>query len=153
MDRGELVPDDVTTRVVEERLSQEDCVGGFILDGFPRTITQAEALEAFLGGKGRSIEGVVSLLVDEEEVIQRMLHRGRDDDNEETIRNRLKVYHRETKPLVQYFRERGRLIEVDGMGPVEEITQRIRDAVAREKEKNLSGERAGQTEAQMKSFE
>jgi adenylate kinase len=130
MDRGELVSDGLMTRIVEERLSQKDCAAGFVLDGFPRTIAQAEALEAFLRARGDGIDAVASLRVEEEELVRRMADRGRDDDSEAVIRNRLDVYRRETEPLVRYFRERGKLIEIDGMGRAEDITERIRSAVA-----------------------
>jgi adenylate kinase len=130
MDRGELVSDGLMTRIVEERLSQKDCAAGFVLDGFPRTIAQAEALEAFLRARGDGIDAVASLRVEEEELVRRMAGRGRDDDSEAVIRNRLEVYRRETEPLVRYFRERGKLIEIDGMGRAEDITERIRSAVA-----------------------
>ncbi|MDP6484255.1 MAG: adenylate kinase [Nitrospinota bacterium] len=130
MDRGELVSDGLMTRIVEERLSQKDCAAGFVLDGFPRTIAQAEALEAVLRDRGDGIDAVASLRVEEEELVRRMADRGRDDDSEAVIRNRLDVYRRETEPLVRYFRERGKLIEIDGMGRAEDITERIRSAVA-----------------------
>ena len=130
MDRGDLVPDGLMTRIVEERLLQKDCAAGFVLDGFPRTIAQAEALEAVLRDRGDGIDAVASLRVEEEELVRRMAGRGRDDDSEAVIRNRLEVYRRETEPLVRYFRERGKLIEIDGMGRAEDITERIRSAVA-----------------------
>jgi len=130
MERGELVPDAVMTRAVEERLSRKDCARGFILDGYPRTLAQAQALETFLRGRGQALDAVVSLRVEEEEVIARMTGRGRSDDSEAVIRHRLQVYRRITEPLVRYYRELGKLVEVDGQGPVEEITRRIGAAVA-----------------------
>lgn len=130
VDRGELVPDGLMTRIVDERLSQKDCAAGFVLDGFPRTIAQAETLEAFLRDRGDRIDAVASLRVEEEELVRRMADRGRDDDSEAVIRNRLEVYRRETEPLVLYFRKCEKLIEIDGMGRAEDITERIRSAVA-----------------------
>ena len=141
IDKGELVPDDLMTRVVEDRLDMKDCTKGFILDGFPRTIAQAEALETILQSRGLTIDAVVSLLVDEDEVVNRMVNRGRDDDNEGIIRNRLKVYREETEPLVAYFRDRGNLVEVSGMGTVKEIAQRIRTAITVFVSKDTSGPR------------
>ena len=140
MDRGELVPDPLMTRIVEERLTRKDCADGFLLDGYPRTIAQAEALDRFLRDRGHGILAVVSLQVAEEEVVRRMAVRGRDDDSEEVIRNRLEVHRRETEPLIRYFQERGKLIEIDGMGRVEDITERIRSAVAA---RDASGAQAG----------
>jgi adenylate kinase len=141
IDKGELVPDDLMTRVVEDRLDMEDCTKGFILDGFPRTIAQAEALETILQSRGLTVDAVVSLLVNEGEVVHRMVNRGRDDDNEEVIRNRLKVYREETEPLVAYFKDRGNLVEVSGMGTVKEIAQRIRTAITVFVSKDNSGPR------------
>ncbi|MFQ5692971.1 MAG: adenylate kinase, partial [Nitrospinota bacterium] len=117
MDRGELVPDDVMIRLVEERLNQKDCAAGFLLDGYPRTLAQAEALEAFLKKRRAAVDAVVSLLVEEEEVVRRMAERGRDDDNEKIIRNRLSVFRKDTEPLIQFYRDRGKLAEVWGVGP------------------------------------
>jgi len=146
VDRGELVPDALMTRIVEERLSRKDCAAGFVLDGFPRTIAQAETLEAFLTDRGDGIDSVASLRVEEEELVRRMADRGRKDDNEPVIRNRLEVYRRETEPLVLYFREREKLIEIDGMGRAEDITERIRSAVAG---MDGSGEDHGRPEREM----
>ncbi|MBI2880964.1 MAG: adenylate kinase [Candidatus Tectomicrobia bacterium] len=142
MDRGALVPDEVMTRVVEERLSQADCAGGFLLDGFPRTLAQARALEESLNKRGQAVDAVVSLLVEEEEVVRRMAGRGRDDDSEKVIRNRLKVFRKETEPLTRFYRDRGKLLEVPGVGTVEEITERIQTALAGFMTENASGTRA-----------
>lgn len=142
MDRGALVPDEVMTRVVEERLSQADCAGGFLLDGFPRTLAQARALEESLSKRGQAVDAVVSLLVEEEEVVRRMAGRGRDDDSEEVIRNRLKVFRKETEPLTRFYQARGKLLEVLGVGTVEEITERIQAALAGFVRGNASGARA-----------
>ncbi len=149
MERGELVPDDVMTRVVEERLSLEDCADGFVLDGFPRTVAQSEALDAFLRGKDLAVDAVMSLLVDEEEVVRRMAGRGREDDSEKVIRNRLKVYWRQTEPLIQIYKDRGKLLEIDGRAPVEEVTRRIRTAVAAFVPEDPSEKRAGMSRARI----
>lgn len=134
MDRGELVPDAVVIGVAEERLRQPDARNGFILDGFPRTAAQAEALDAMLGKLGVTLERCVALRVDEAELVKRLLKRaeleGRADDNEETIRNRMRVYREQTQPLVEYYRGRGVLREVDGLGTVEAVAERIQGALA-----------------------
>jgi adenylate kinase len=133
MDRGELVPDAVVIAVARERLAEEDAAGGFILDGFPRTVAQAEALDGILAELGVRLERCVALTADGEELVKRLLLRaeqeGRADDNEETIRTRMRVYHEQTAPLVAYYREHGILAEVDGVGKIEEIAARVRQAV------------------------
>ncbi|MBW2289113.1 MAG: adenylate kinase [Deltaproteobacteria bacterium] len=133
MDRGDLVPDSVVIGVAEERLSKADAAEGFILDGFPRTTAQAQALDILLDRIGSKLERCVALVVDEEAVVKRLLKRaeieGRSDDNEETIRNRMSVYHDSTKPLIEYYSERGLMAEVDGMGSVDDIADRIREAL------------------------
>ena len=133
MDRGELVPDAVVIGVARERIAQPDARQGFILDGFPRTVAQAEALDRMLGELGMRLERCVALTADGEELVKRLLLRarkeGRADDNEETIRTRMKVYQDQTAPLVAYYRERGILAEVDGVGGIEEIAARVREAI------------------------
>ncbi|MFQ5471351.1 MAG: adenylate kinase [Dehalococcoidia bacterium] len=133
MERGDLVPDAVVNGVARERLAKPDAAGGFILDGFPRTTAQAKALDALLEGIGSKLEICIALAVDEEGVVQRLLKRaeieGRSDDNEETIRNRMHVYSESTAPLLAYYRERGILSEVDGMGTVDEIAAHIHEAL------------------------
>jgi adenylate kinase len=133
MDRGDLVPDSVVIGVAEERLSKDDAAAGFILDGFPRTAAQAQALDEMLDRIGSKLERCVALVIDEEAVVKRLLKRaeieGRSDDNEGTIRNRMSVYHESTKPLIEYYGERGLLAEVDGMGSIDDITERIREAL------------------------
>jgi adenylate kinase len=134
MERGELVPDEVVIRVAAERLRQPDVRGGFILDGFPRTAAQAQALDRLLESMQMALERVVSLEVDEESLVERLLRRarleGRSDDTPETIRRRMRVYGEETRPLIDYYRGRSILKEVDGVGSVEEVAQRIEEAVA-----------------------
>ncbi|HSK09657.1 MAG TPA: adenylate kinase [Vicinamibacterales bacterium] len=133
MDRGDLVPDEVVIGVAEERLRQPDAAKGFILDGFPRTSGQAEALDAMLGRLGASIERCVALRVDEDELVERLTRRagieGRSDDDEQTIRNRMRVYREKTQPLIEYYADRGVLAEVDGEGSMDEVAARIEEAL------------------------
>ena len=133
MDRGELVPDEVVIGVAAERLAKPDAETGFILDGFPRTVVQAEALDELLGRNETQLERCVALVADEEALVERLLKRreleGRSDDNEASIRNRMRVYREQTEPLVQYYRSRGVLAEVDGIGTVEEIEKRVEEAL------------------------
>jgi adenylate kinase len=133
MVRGDLVPDSVVIGVAGERLSKPDAADGFILDGFPRTAAQAKALDELLERLGTRLECCVALEVDEDAVVERLLRRaeieGRSDDNEATIRNRMKVYRESTEPLVAYYRERGLLAEIDGMGSVDEIAKRVEEAL------------------------
>ena len=138
MDKGELVPDRVTVAMVKDRLSQPDCANGAILDGFPRTTAQAEALDELLADIDGEISIVPYIKVDEEVLVQRLINRGkienRADDNEETIRTRMQVYYEETAPLLAYYRERGLLVEINGEQSVEavqqELAQSIREAMA-----------------------
>ena len=134
MDRGALVGNDVVVGVAKERLAQPDARQGFILDGFPRTVAQDEALDVILEEMGSKLERCVALVVDEDAVVARLHKRAqienRTDDTEETIRNRMQVYHRQTEPLLAYYRERGVLAEVDGMGSVDEVARRIQGAIA-----------------------
>jgi adenylate kinase len=134
MDRGELVPDAVVIGVAEERLLQPDASNGFILDGFPRTAGQAAALDGMLAKLGVGLERCISLEVDEDVLVQRLLGRahveGRADDNEHTIRKRMRVYREQTQPLVEHYRARGSLREVDGEGSIDEVAARIEGAIA-----------------------
>ena len=134
MERGELVPDEVVIGVARERLGQPDAKQGFVLDGFPRTRAQAEALDELLAELGTPLERCVSLVVDEDEVVGRLLKRaeieGRADDNEATIRNRMRVYREQTEPLVAYYGERSLLRDVEGQGTIEDIAERVQGALA-----------------------
>jgi adenylate kinase len=128
MDAGDLVPDGVVVGMIRERLAGGP--DGFLLDGFPRTIAQAEALDAMLDELGTPLDGVVSLQVDREELIARLAGRGRADDDPATVATRLDVYEARTAPLIDYYRERGLLRPVDGVGALDEIYGRITAALA-----------------------
>lgn len=161
MDRGELVPDDVTIRMVMERLSREDCQRGAILDGFPRTVAQAQALDEALEAQGNSVAIVPYIKVGEEALVARLSGRWicrqcqatyhtlfnppaqpgvcdvcggelyqRSDDTPETVRNRLKVYFEQTAPLIEYYRSRGVLVEIDGEQEVEQVNRDLEAAIA-----------------------
>jgi len=156
MDRGQLVPDEIILGMVKERLSQPDCERGFILDGFPRTVAQAEALDRILAEMGKELNFALALIVPDELLVERLTGRRtckncgmmyhikykppkvegkcdvcggqlyqRADDNEETVRNRLKVYHEQTAPLIEYYKNKGILREIDGSKSIEEITQQL----------------------------
>jgi adenylate kinase len=133
MDSGGYVSDEITNEIVADRLAQADCGPGFLLDGYPRTLAQVETLDAFLDGRGESLDAVISLVADEDEVVARLLKRavtdGRTDDNEATIRVRQQVYADQTAPLLDLFRERDLLVEVDGLGPVEVVSERLFEAL------------------------
>lgn len=129
IDAGKLVPTDVTARMVEDRLNQEDAANGFLLDGFPRTVEQADILADLLTKKGVSLDGVVNFKVSEDVVVERMLARGRADDNEETIRTRLGVYRDETAPLIDHYGDQ--IIAIEAEGTVEEINARTMEALGK----------------------
>ena len=134
LESGELVPDDLTVGLIRERLSETDAQAGFILDGFPRNLAQAEALDALLDELGRPLTAVLELLVPDEVCRERMTRRaaeeGRTDDTPEAIARRLAIYHEETAPLAEYYRAAGKLVGVDGTGTIDEIADRIEDALA-----------------------
>lgn len=129
MDRGALVPDEIMIGIIRERLTQDDTACGFILDGFPRTVAQAEALAQLSEEQQRPIEHVLSIEVPQEELLQRLAGRrqveGRQDDTAEAIRHRLEVYERETAPLIDYYRRQGLLRCIVGVGTIDEIFQRV----------------------------
>jgi adenylate kinase len=161
MDRGELVSDDIIVGMIAERIDEADCANGFILDGFPRSLAQAEALDAMLAERGLKLDHVIEMAVDDEALVERITGRftcancgagyhdrfqrpkvdgvcdscggtefkRRADDNEETVRSRLKVYHDQTAPLLPYYREKGVLSEVDGMAPIDEVTRQLRSVI------------------------
>jgi adenylate kinase len=133
MDRGELVPDSVVIGLAAERLSRPDAKTGFVLDGFPRTVAQAEALDAELARLGTKLHRCLALTTDEPALVARLLKRaqleGRADDNESTIRNRMRVYREQTEPLIAFYRRRSLLREVDGMGSIEEVEKRIQEGI------------------------
>ena len=162
LSRGELVPDDVIVRLVGERLKQKDCTNGFVLDGFPRTLPQAESLEGILKTMALPLDAVLSIQVPHDVIVERLAGRRncqncgalyhvnfdppsngqtcdrcdgglqqRDDDREETIITRLRVYESQTAPLANYYRDRGKLREINGVGKVEDIQKRIIEAVGR----------------------
>lgn len=129
MDAGQLVPDELLLNMMENRLQQKDCKKGYLLDGFPRTIPQAEGLESILETINHKIDYAISLTADETELVNRLVLRGeesgRSDDTEEVIRERQQVYWKLTAPLLEFYRGKNLLIEVDGLGTISEITQRI----------------------------
>ncbi|WES62900.1 adenylate kinase [Microbacter sp. GSS18] len=133
IEAGDLVPDELTSAVVRERLSQDDATGGFLLDGYPRNLGQVGDLDAFLGGRGEALDAVIELTVPRDESISRLALRakdqGRTDDTEEVIANRLAIYERETAPILDVYRERGIVDPIDGVGSLDEITARIVEAL------------------------
>ena len=157
MNAGDLVPDDLILKMVKGRLSQDDCAGGFILDGFPRTIHQAEGLGDILEGIGRKLDAVLSIEVDDEELVRRLTARWisrttgkiynmitdpppeekiksgevyqRDDDKEDTVRNRLKVYKQKTAPLIDYYQSKGLLLNIPGAGGANEVFIRLKNTL------------------------
>lgn len=128
MAAGDYVPDEVTVAMLEDRIGQDDARGGYILDGFPRTEAQVESLDRLLGDNG--LDQVVVFDVDEDELTERLLDRGRADDNETTIRNRFKIYLEQTQPLIDVYDGRGLIVRVDGIGEVSEVTERILSALS-----------------------
>lgn len=129
MDAGQLVANELVYGIVEERLAQPDAQKGFILDGFPRNIAQADVLEGMLGKVGTSISSALHLHVDDEEIITRLhsraLKEGRADDTEDVIRRRIEIYNADTSPLLNYYQQRGKLVTLEGKGGLEEIFARI----------------------------
>lgn len=131
---GGYVPDTLTNEIVRDRLHQDDAVDGFLLDGYPRTTEQVAELDRILGETGTSLDAVVLLVADTDEVVARLLKRaveqGREDDTEDVIRHRQDVYHEQTEPVIAMYRERGLVAEVDGLGGVDEVASRVTQALA-----------------------
>jgi adenylate kinase len=131
---GGYVPDSLTNEIVRDRLLQDDAAEGFLLDGYPRTTEQVVELDRILGEAGTSLDGVVLLVADTDEVVQRLLKRaveqGREDDTEDVIRHRQDVYLEQTEPVIALYRERGLVAEVDGLGSVDEVAARVTAALA-----------------------
>src|SRR3954470_24317788 len=129
MDAGEYVPDEVTNLMVRNRIDEPDAEPGFLLDGYPRTLAQVEELDSMIKFTGHELDAVVVLTVDREELVQRLMQRaetdGRSDDTEDVIRRRQEVYAEQTEPLIDVYRDRNLLLEIDGMGEVDAITKRI----------------------------
>jgi adenylate kinase len=133
VDAGDYVPDDLTNELVADRLTEPDAAKGFLLDGYPRTLDQVRFLDELLASDGK-LEAVIRLTADQDELVRRLTHRaheqGRADDTEEAIRHRQNVYAQQTAPILDVYRERGLLVEVDGIGSVDEVAARIREALA-----------------------
>ena len=123
LDAGDLVPDGVTNEMVRQRLSEEDARHGFLLDGFPRNVAQADVLEKVLAGDGHALDAVIEFRVSEDELVHRLLARGRTDDTEDVIRNRQQVYRKETAPLLDHYRDI--LVTVDAVGEIGDVTARV----------------------------
>ncbi|PZE37695.1 MULTISPECIES: adenylate kinase [unclassified Curtobacterium] len=134
MDAGDYVPDDLTNELVRDRLAESDAADGFLLDGYPRTPAQVEYLDGLLAEQGTGIDAVVQLVADQDALVGRLLNRaadqGRADDNEQTIRRRQQVYQEQTAPLVAVYQERGLVVDVDGLGAVDEVGDRIAAALS-----------------------
>ncbi|WP_428223374.1 adenylate kinase [Flavobacterium sp.] len=135
MDKGDLVPDEVTINMLQSEVEKNPESAGFLFDGFPRTIAQAEALDAFLTGKGQGITATIALEADDEILVQRLLERGKtsgraDDQDEEKIRNRYQEYNEKTAPLIGFYQAQGKFHAVDGIGTIEEVTKRLSNVIA-----------------------
>jgi adenylate kinase len=142
MESGGYVSDEITNEIVKDRLAQSDCQAGFLLDGYPRTLQQVRTLDDYLGETERPLDAVISLVADTEEVVARLLRRaeteGRSDDNDETIRVRLQVYAEQTEPLLDVYRSRDLLVEVNGLGEIDEVSERVFAALDAHRERQAS---------------
>lgn len=130
MEKGALVPDEVTIGMLKNKVEANPDVEGIIFDGFPRTIAQAQALDAMLAEKGTQVDILIALVADDEEIVNRILGRGKtsgraDDNNEAIIRNRIAVYKQETSPVFEYYAQQGKSVQINGIGEIEEITARL----------------------------
>jgi adenylate kinase len=134
VDAGDYVPDSLTNALVTDRLNEADAAGGFLLDGYPRTTDQVRYLTELLSSHGHALDAVIRLVADQDEIVRRLRQRaidmGRVDDSEEAIRHRQEVYLRETDPLIEMFRDQGLLVEIDGLGAIDDVTERIFEALA-----------------------
>ena len=141
MDRGDLVSDDIVIGIIADRIEEQDAKGGFILDGFPRTVAQAEAFDRILADKGLKLDSVIEFKVNEAELVERIVRRAKDteargepvrkDDNPEVFKTRLEAYRNQTAPLSAYYERTGMLRTVDGMKPIDDVTQAIRGILGR----------------------
>ncbi len=134
MDRGDLVPDEVTIKMVQSEVAKNADTAGFLFDGFPRTIAQAEALDAFLATKNWEVTATIALEANDEVLVQRLLERGKtsgrsDDQDEDKIRNRYQEYNEKTAPLIDFYTDQGKFYSVDGIGSIQEITQRLAQVI------------------------
>jgi adenylate kinase len=144
MESGGYVSDEITNEIVKDRLARPDCQQGFLLDGYPRTLQQVQTLDDYLAETNRPLGAVISLLADTDEVVARLLKRaaidGRSDDNEETVRVRLQVYAEQTEPLLDVYRSRGVLVEVNGLGEIDEVSERVFVALEAHREERQASE-------------
>ncbi|NBJ12336.1 adenylate kinase [Microvirga arsenatis] len=141
MDRGELVSDDIVVGIIADRIEEQDAKGGFILDGFPRTVAQAEAFDAMLAAKGLKLDAVIEFKVNEGELVDRIVKRAKEteargepvrkDDNPDVFKTRLEAYRSQTAPLSAYYERTGMLKTVDGMKPIDEVTQAVKEILGR----------------------
>ncbi len=141
MKAGGLVSDDIVVRIISERIDQPDCAKGFILDGFPRTLPQAAALDVLLQQKGKKLDKVIELKVDDSALVARIENRAREtlaaggtvraDDNAETLKQRLMAYYRETSPLIGYYYAYQKLVTIDGMAPIEGVARQLDEVVSK----------------------
>jgi len=131
MDQGQLVPDELIVGMVNRRLQASDCRGGCLLDGFPRTLPQAEILDDLLERRAMSVDGVIELAVPRDELVRRMLARKREDDDPEIFANRIASFEVQTAPLLDYYSRQGKLASIDGLGTADEIFERVQTAVKR----------------------
>ena len=141
MDAGELVSDEIVNAIVAERIDQADAANGFILDGYPRTLAQADAVEGMLKERGAALDAVVELVVDDKALVGRILKRAEDakaagqpvrkDDNAEVFDERLREYYKKTAPLIGYYYAKGKLVGVDGMATIDEVTEEIDSVLAK----------------------